>query len=183
MHSMKGHERTCKLTVDKDRRGIIVYKGYQCFCPFVRIGFPPLPLHKRVCLLPWSHTPLRVRYCSGGTQFGRLERKDKDEFSMYSFGRDFIRFSLMRNYLLVVYFARLVVKLYCTELNVQIRFPLKESQGTYLLLCMTARGKADSQCRREEVYIVQPLLLAVQVGITLTTAMPRGLGGRGVGHR
>jgi hypothetical protein len=62
---------------------------------------------------------------------------DKDEFSMSPFGSDFIQFSLVRNYLLVVHFVGLAVK-YCTEYNVQIRFPLKESQGTYLLLCMMA---------------------------------------------
>jgi hypothetical protein len=35
------------------------------------------------------------------------------------------------------------------------------------------------QCRHEEVYIEQFLLLVVQVEITITTAMPHGLAGWG----
>ncbi len=81
----------------------------------------------------------------------------------------------MRNYHLVVHFVGLGVK--CTEYNVQIRFPLRESQGTCLFLCMMARGKAGGQCRHEEVYMEKFLLLVVQVEITLTTAMPHGLAG------
>jgi hypothetical protein len=38
-----------------------------------------------------------------------------------------------------------------------------------VLLCL---GKADDQCRHEEVYIEQFLLIEVQVGITLTTSIP-----------
>jgi hypothetical protein len=44
-------------------------------------------------------------------------------------------------------------------------------------------GKEGGQCRHEEVYIEQPLLLAVQVVITLTTAMPPRLAGWGRGLR
>ncbi len=93
MHRMKGHERTWKLTVDKDRRGIVLYIEYQSVCPLVRIGFPPAPPPPKASLSrslpPWSHNPLRVTWGGGGASSDDWKEGlalcilcDKDEFSM-----------------------------------------------------------------------------------------------------